>query len=136
VLTTTNELEGPPGGSPGGLLAFCGGSVNNKQVAADCGATAISHGAPFVVEPGAYIKGYRQLSALRVGFYPIHRDKSPAVHGKLNRVATVDPIKIRFWADHCHHRGFAARLLTGCRIVVIDTEDPFKHPDRPGPDGS
>ena len=97
--------------------------------------TAISHGAPFVVEPGAYIKGYRQLSALRVGFYPIHRDKSPAVHGKLNRVATVDPIKIRFWADHCHHRGFAARLLTGCRIVVIDTEDPFKHPDRPGPDG-
>src|ERR1039457_50362 len=87
------------------------------------------------VEPEAYIGGYRQLSVHRVGFYPIHLDKSPAVHGKLNRVATVDPIKIKFWADHCHHRSFAARLLTGCRIVVIDTEDPFKHPDRPGPDG-
>ena len=87
------------------------------------------------MEPEAYIGGYRQLSVHRVGFYPIHLDKSPAVHGKLNRVATVDPIKIKFWADHCHHRSFAARLLTGCRIVVIDTEDPFKHPDRPGPDG-
>ena len=84
---------------------------------------------------GTYIGGYRQLSVHPVGFYPIHPDKSPAVHGKLNRVATADPIKIRFWAEHCQHRSFAARLLAGCRIVVIDTEDPFKHPDRPGPDG-
>src|ERR1700693_3717584 len=45
-----------------------------------------------------YISGYEQLSKHGVGFYPIHRDKSPAVEGKLDRVVTVDPIKIRFWA--------------------------------------
>jgi hypothetical protein len=104
-------------------------TVDNDQVGA-YGKTA-----PAIREPGIYISGYRQLSVHQVGFYPIHLDKSPAVQGKLNRVATIDPIKIRFWAEHCHHRSFAARLLTGCRIVVIDTEDPFKHPDRPGPDG-
>jgi Bifunctional DNA primase/polymerase, N-terminal len=86
-------------------------------------------------DPGAYISGYRQLAALRVGFYPVYRDKSPAVQGKLNRVATNDPIKIRFWAECCHHRSFAARLLRDCRGFVIDTESPWKHPDRPGPDG-
>ena len=86
-------------------------------------------------DPGAYISGYRQLAALRAGFYPVHRDKSPAVQGKLNRVATNDPIKIRFWAECCHHRSFAARLLKDCRVFVIDTESPWKRPDRPGPDG-
>lgn len=88
-----------------------------------------------LVEPGAYICGYRQLSAHQVGFYPIHADKSPAVHGKLNRVATVDPIKIRFWAEYCHYSSFAVRFLRGCRLLVIDTENPFKHPGTPGPDG-
>jgi hypothetical protein len=104
-------------------------AVDNDQIGA-CGRTA-----PAMREPGTYIGGYRQLSVNRVGFYPIHLDNSPAVEGKLKRVATVDPIKIRFWAEHCHYRSFAARLLTGCRIVVIDTEDPFKHPDRPGRTG-
>jgi hypothetical protein len=107
-------------------------------------ARRIDAGGPFCVlgnlavdndQVGVYVGGYRQLSVHRVGFYPIHLDKSPAVHGKLNKVATVDPIKLRFWAEHCHYRSFAARLLAGCRVVVIDTEDPFKHPDRPGPDG-
>jgi hypothetical protein len=103
-----------------------GFAVNNDQFGFD-GRT--------VPDPAAYIGGYRQLSVYPVGFYPIHRNKSPAVQGTLNRVATVDPIKIRFWVEHCHHRSFAARLLPGCRMVVIDTEDPFKHSDRPGPDG-
>jgi len=100
--------------------------VDNDQVSA---------GGRTVPDLASYIGGYRQLSVHPVGFYPIHLDKSPAVQGKLNRVATADPIKIKFWAEHCHHRSFAARLLAGCRILVIDTEDPFKHPDRPGPDG-
>ena len=95
----------------------------------------VSAGGRTVPDLASYIGGYRQLSVHPVGFYPIHLDKSPAVQGKLNRVATADPIKIKFWAEHCHHRSFAARLLAGCRILVIDTEDPFKHPDRPGPDG-
>jgi hypothetical protein len=85
--------------------------------------------------PATYIGGYHQLSVHRVGFYPIHLDKSPAVQGKLNRVATTDPFKLNFWAEHCHHRSFAVRLLRGCDLMVIDTEHPFKHPDRPGPDG-
>ena len=86
-------------------------------------------------DPSVYINGYAQLSPLGVGFYPIHRDKSPAVRGDLNRSATVDPFKIRSWAEHYHHRSFAARILRGSRLIVIDTEGPFKHPDCPGPDG-
>jgi hypothetical protein len=86
--------------------------MTNEQIRSDCGgAGADSHRAPVALEPAAYINGYQQLSSLSVGFYPIHRDKSPAVHGKLNGVATVDPIKIRFWAEHGHNRSFAARLL-------------------------
>jgi hypothetical protein len=53
-----------------------------------------------IAGPADYVSGYRQLSTLGVGFYPIHSDKSPAVRGKLDQVATVDPIKIRFWAEH------------------------------------
>jgi hypothetical protein len=90
---------------------------------------------PFDFAPGAYISGYEQLGGLGVGFYPIHPDKSPAVQGKLDRMASLDPIKIRYWAEHCHHRSFAARLLRGCRLLVIDTESPSKYPDRFGPDG-
>jgi hypothetical protein len=86
-------------------------------------------------DPAVYINGYAQLSPLGVGFYPIHQDKSPAVGGDLNRSATVDPFKIRFWAEHCHHRSFAARIRRRSRLIVIDTEAPFKHPDSPGPDG-
>lgn len=86
-------------------------------------------------DPAVYISGYSQLSPLGVGFYPVNPDKSPAVSGKLSQSATVDPIKIRFWAEHCHRRSFAARILRRSRLIVIDTEAPFKHPDRPGPDG-
>lgn len=50
-------------------------------------------------------------------------------------MATIDSIKIRFWVEHRHHRNFAARILKRSRLLVIDTEHPFKHPDRPGPDG-
>jgi hypothetical protein len=57
---------------------------------------AVRHGLS-PVESGTYIGGYRQLSVHRVGFYPIHLDK-PAVPDKLDRVATVNPIK--FWAGH------------------------------------
>lgn len=87
--------------------------------------------------PGAreYISGYEQLSKLGVGFYPIHRDKSPAVVGKLDRVVTVDQMKIRFWAEYRGHRSFALRILGGARLMVIDTESPYKHPGIPGPDG-
>jgi hypothetical protein len=87
------------------------------------------------VDPSPYIAGYQQLSALQVRFYPVWSDKSPAVEGKLDQAATLDPIKIRFWAERCHHRSFAARLLKASRLLVIDTENPFKHPDRIGPDG-
>jgi len=90
---------------------------------------------PAGFDPGAYVAGYRQLSAFRIGFYPVHRDKSPAIEGRLDRVATLDPIKIKFWAEHCHHRNFAVRLLRDSRLLVIDTESPCKHPDRLGPDG-
>ncbi len=82
-----------------------------------------------------YIRGYQQLGGLKVGFYPIHPDKSPAVQGKLNRVATLDPDKIRYWVEHCHHHSFAARFLPRCPLLVIDTENPFKYADRLGPDG-
>jgi hypothetical protein len=99
------------------------------------GSGATPGSAPLAFDPGAYIDGYQQLAALRVGFYPVHRDKSPAVQGKLDQVATLDPIKIRFWAEHCHHRSFAMRFLKHSRLLVIDTESPWKHPDRPGPDG-
>lgn len=87
--------------------------------------------------PGAreYISGYEQLSKLGVGFYPIHRNKSPAVAGKLDRVVTIDQMKIRFWAEYRGHRSFALRILRGSRLMVIDTESPSKHPDIPGPDG-
>jgi len=88
-----------------------------------------------LVDPAAYICGYGQLSALGVGFYPVHSDKSPAVQGRLDRAATIDPIKISFWVESCHHRSFAARLLRGSRLLVVDTENPFKHADRIGPDG-
>lgn len=87
------------------------------------------------LSPETYIAGYRQLVPLGVGLYPVNRDKSPAVQGKLHKVATIDPIKIRFWVEHRHHRNFAARILRPSRLLVIDTEHPFKHPDRPGPDG-
>lgn len=82
-----------------------------------------------------YIAGYDHLSKLGVGFYPIHPDKSPAVKGKLDREVTTDPFKLRYWAEHGHHRSFALRILRGSRLMVIDTESPFKHPDKPGPDG-
>jgi hypothetical protein len=82
-----------------------------------------------------YISGYDHLSKLGVGFYPIHPDKSPAVEGKLGREVTTDPFKIRYWAEHRHHRSFALRILRGSRLMVVDTESPFKHPDKPGPDG-
>jgi Bifunctional DNA primase/polymerase, N-terminal len=87
------------------------------------------------LDSSVYISGYRQLSELEVGFYPVHSDKSPAVHGRLNRVATTDPIKIRYWAENLHHRSFAARILRHSHLLVIDTENPFKRPGIPGPDG-
>jgi hypothetical protein len=86
-------------------------------------------------EPGAYISGYHQFADLRVGFYPVHRDKSPAVQGRLDRVATLDPIKIKYWAQHCHHRSFSMRIFRKSPLMVIDTESPSKYPDQLGPDG-
>jgi hypothetical protein len=82
-----------------------------------------------------YISGFDYISKLGVGFYPVHPDKSPAVKGKLGREVTIDPFKIRYWAEHGHHRSFALRILRGSRLIVIDTESPLKHPDKPGPDG-
>jgi hypothetical protein len=82
-----------------------------------------------------YISGYEQLSKLGVGFYPIHRDKSPAVEDKLNREVTTDLVKIRFWAEYRHYRSFALRILKGSLLMVVDTESPFKHPGKLGPDG-
>ena len=82
-----------------------------------------------------YIAGYDYLSNLGVGFYPIHLDKSPAVQGKLDREVTIDPFKIRYWAEHQHHRSFALRILRDSRLMVVDTESPWKHPEKPGPDG-
>lgn len=84
---------------------------------------------------GDYITGYDQLSDLGVGFYPIHLDKSPAVKGRLDSKVTIDPFKIRYWAEHQHHRSFALRILRGSRLMVIDTESPWKHQEKPGPDG-
>src|SRR4051812_46918448 len=84
---------------------------------------------------GVYISGYKQLSNLGVGFYPVNLDKSPAVKGKLDRAATTDAMKIQFWAERQHHRSFALRILSGSPLMVIDTENPFKHPGEPGPDG-
>jgi len=80
------------------------------------------------------IRGYQELLTLGVGFYPIRRDKSPAVTGSLDREATTDPEKIRFWAAR-GHRNFALRILKGSPLVVIDTEHQFKHPGQLGPDG-
>lgn len=48
---------------------------------------------------------------------------------------TIDPFKIRYWSEHGHHRSFALRILRSSRLVVIDTESPWKHADKPGPDG-
>jgi hypothetical protein len=81
-----------------------------------------------------YIRGYQELLILGVGFYPIRRDKSPALAGSLDREATTDPEKIRLWADR-GLRNFALRILTGSPLVVIDTEHQFKHPGQLGPDG-
>jgi hypothetical protein len=83
----------------------------------------------------AFIMGYEQLSKLGVGFYPIRPDKSPALSGKLDREATTDVIKLQFWIEHQRHRSFALRILAGSRLIVIDTESPFKQPDKQGPDG-
>ena len=83
----------------------------------------------------AYITGYEQLSTLGVGFYPIRADKSPALKGKLDREATTDLIKLQFWVEHQRHRSFALRILVGSRLIVIDTESPFKQPGKDGPDG-
>jgi hypothetical protein len=91
--------------------------------------------ASFAFNAGAYISGFQQLTRFGARFYPVHRDKSPAVRGSLNQAATSDPIKIAFWAEHCHHRNFAARLLKESNLLVIDTEDPWKDPNRLGPDG-
>ena len=85
--------------------------------------------------PREYVSGYAQLSKHGVGFYPIYLDKSPAIKGKLNREVTTDRIKIRFWAEYGHYHGFAVRILRGSRLIVIDTENPFKHPSKLGPDG-
>lgn len=122
-------LERPLGYSAGGLLLFSRFMVNNYRARAERATDRLD------IDPEAYIDGYRQLSPLGVGFYPIRPDKSPAVKGKLDRAATVHPIKIRYWAEHRHHRSFAARLLRRCRRFVIDTENPFKHPDQPDPNG-
>ena len=85
--------------------------------------------------PGDYIDGYDELSKLGVGFYPIHRDKSPAGEGNLDSAVTLDPVKIQFWAVFRHYRSFAARIRKGSRLFVVDTENPFKHQDKLGPDG-
>jgi hypothetical protein len=81
-----------------------------------------------------YIAGYEQLSKLGVGFYPIRLNKSPAVKGKLDRQATSDLMKITSWVER-GHRNFALRILKGSRLMVVDTECPFKHPGKLGPDG-
>jgi len=83
----------------------------------------------------AHIIGYEQLSKLGIGFYPIHRDRSPAVKGKLDRASTIDLIKIGYWVEHRGHHSFALRILAGSRLLVIDTESPSKHAGKPGPDG-
>jgi hypothetical protein len=83
----------------------------------------------------AYITGFEKLSKLGVGFYPIRPDKSPAIQGKLDRVATTDLIKLQFWVEHHRYRSFALRILTGSRLIVIDTESPSKQPGNHGPDG-
>lgn len=67
-----------------------------------------------------YINGYEELVPLRVGFYPVRPHKSPAVAGKLDREATTNPAKIRFWVEHRGHRSFAMRILKGSQLVVID----------------
>jgi hypothetical protein len=84
---------------------------------------------------GRYIAGYEQLSKLGVGFYPIRANKSPAVKGKLDRTATTDPTKICSWAERDGHRNYALRILKGSRLMVIDSESPFKQPGKVGPDG-
>ena len=86
-------------------------------------------------DPREYISGYAQLSKHGVGFYPIHLDKSPAISGKLDREVTTDPLKIRYWAEYRHRQNFAMRIRANSCLIVIDTESPFKHPDKPGPDG-
>ena len=81
-----------------------------------------------------YIAGYDQLSALGAAFYPIRPDKSPAVKGRLARHVTIDPTKILYWAERQHHRNFAVRIPPDSRLLVLDTESPFKH-SCPGPYG-
>jgi hypothetical protein len=85
--------------------------------------------------PTAFINGYDQLVEFGALFYPVRPDKTPAVRGKLDRIATLDPSKIHYLAVHCHHRRFAARFPRDCPLMVVDTESPFKYPDRSGPDG-
>lgn len=82
-----------------------------------------------------YIEGYQQLAELGVGFYPIRANKAPAVRGKLDRTATTDLTKINSWAEHDGHRNYALRILKGSRLMVIDSESPFKQPGKVGPDG-
>jgi hypothetical protein len=82
-----------------------------------------------------HIAGYDQLSKLGGGFYPIRANKSPAVRGKLERQVTSDPVKINNWIEYGGHRNYALRILTGSRLMVIDTESPFKQPGKVGPDG-
>jgi hypothetical protein len=57
------------------------------------------------------------------------------VQGKLDREVTIDPFKIRYWAEHQHHQSFALRIVRDSRLMVVDTENPWKHPEKPGPDG-
>lgn len=116
--------------------AFHGSAVIQRAVTPEGPAVARSPtGTRSTQDVRDYITGYEQLSALGVGFYPTRPDKSPAVRGRLAREVTTDRVKIRFWFENQHHRGFAARISQDSKLMVIDTENPFKHPDKLGPDG-
>jgi hypothetical protein len=57
------------------------------------------------------------------------------VSGKLDRVATADPVAIEVWTRFNHPAGFAARIRGRSRVVVLDLESPTKHAGEFGRDG-
>jgi hypothetical protein len=98
------------------------------------GTGAESNGVWCSADVREHISGFEPLSELGIEFYPIRPDKSPAVKGRLERAMSNHPMKIQYWVERQHHRHFAIRIPRCCRLMVIDTEDPFKHGE-PGPDG-
>jgi hypothetical protein len=55
--------------------------------------------------------------------------------GSLKRLLTANPESLIFWQKRPHFAGIAAHIRKDSKLVVIDTENAFKHEGAVGPDG-